>query len=84
MLVEPGARLRLIDIHGTQAKIGDRIRFSNTDGKITDHNRILWDEINLCVCIGPIPFYRLMESAYIQSVKPGLGNFDFEIVEPQE
>jgi len=80
-LLKIGTRIRLVDIKGKQARIGDTIKFSNTDGHISDHNKIYWDEKNLCVCISSIPFYRLMESGYIQSTKNGAGNFDFEIIE---
>lgn len=80
-LFVPGTPLRLIDIHGRRAKIGDTIRFCNTEGHVTEHNKIIWDEINLCICISQIPFFKLMESGYIQSSKNGIGNFDFEIVD---
>jgi hypothetical protein len=79
-LIAIGTPIRLIDLKGRQACIGDTIRFANTEGQVIEHNKILWDEINLCICIGPSPFYKLMESGYIQSVTPGRGNFDFEIV----
>jgi hypothetical protein len=79
-LIPIGTPIRLIDLKGRQACIGDTVRFANTEGHVTEHNKILWDEINLCICIGPSPFYKLMENGYIQSVTPGRGNFDFEIV----
>ncbi len=79
-LITIGTPTRLIDLKGRRGCIGDTIRFANTEGHVTEHNKILWDEINLCICIGPSPFYKLMESGYIQSITPGRGNFDFEIV----
>lgn len=79
-LITIGTPTRLIDLKGRRACIGDTIRFANTEGHVTEHNKISWDEINLCICIGQSPFYKLMQSGYIQSVTPGRGNFDFEIV----
>lgn len=79
-LITIGTPTRLIDLKDRRACIGDTIRFANTEGHVTEHNKIVWDEINLCICIGQSPFYKLMQSGYIQSVKPGRGNFDFEIV----
>ena len=79
-LMKVGILLPLFDLNGKQAKIGDRIRYSTTDGKIVDNFHFNWDEKNLCVCIGIFPFFKILESAFIQSVRPGKGNFDFEII----
>ena len=38
-----GTLLPLFDLSGKQAKIGDRIRYSTTDGKIVDNFHFNWE-----------------------------------------
>lgn len=78
-MVSKGTPTRLVDLNGTVACIGDIIEYATTEGRVVDGMEIKWDETNLCVCIGSFPYYRLMESAFIQSATPGKRDLDFEI-----
>lgn len=80
-LVLMGTQTRLKDLNGKFACIGDKIEYSTTEGRIVEA-KIIWDEKNLCVSIGSFPYYKLMESAFIQSATPGKRDLDFEIKEP--
>lgn len=80
-LVLMGTQTRLKDLNGGFACIGDEIEYSTTEGRVVKA-KIIWNESNLCVYVGSLPYYKLMESPFIQSITPGKRDLDFEIKIP--
>lgn len=72
--VEEGVFSGLFATDGTPAKTGDKIRFVTTEGQVLEH--VIWYSNNYqCIMVGPVPYFKLYESGFIQPSK-----LRFEIV----
>ncbi len=81
-LMPVGTPIGIFDVNGAEAKIGDRIKYATTEGRVVDEFSFNWDDKNLCITVGSMPYSQLMESGFIQSATPGKRHLDFELITP--